>query len=184
MRTAVDQITALMGWPATGVETYITGSTPLLVLGEIDGNEHARRVAEGRLPVTDAFLLRCVCHEDPGFATRPSPVNARAIVAVRRRWNSAFEAIGAMAAFAPRIVAIPAPQARSDQVAVEAIATGIGVVATNAGAPWDLVHAPAPVRAPVRTWVHRWVEETMYNAFLAAVEHAPVGPVIKPRASP
>lgn len=186
MREPLGEVSAVMGWPRSGVEASITRSPRLFVLGEVDGAEHARRVDEGRLPVADSFLLRCICHDDPGFATRPSPVHVRAVVAVRRQWQSALGAVGDFTAFAPRIIAVPDPQARTDRVTVETITTGVGVISTNVDSPWQLVHPPAPMRVTPRTWVHRWVEESIYDAFLAygAGGCQPDGRTVKRRTNP
>lgn len=96
-------------------------------------------------------------------------MRVRGFVAVRRTWRAGAYAIGTMTAFGPRVVVLPPGTATSDEVMVEAIVCGMGVISRDASG-WRLVQPPKPRTSDRSTWAHRWVEEQIYEAFLAARE--------------
>lgn len=160
----ISRVAAVMDWPAEGAVADL-GDTPVLVMGALDEAEHTFRSEAGALPLADSFLLRCALDTDPDFLLAPPPVAVRGFVAVRLTWQAAAYAIGTMTAFGLRVVALPAEVATSDEVLVEAIVTGVGVIARCPGG-WWLVQPPTPRESDRSTWVHRWVEELVYDAFL------------------
>lgn len=158
---------AMVGWGNYDLVDAEVLGTRQLVACTLDESEHHARVADGRPPVVDPFLFRCVAHEDPAFVTRRSPVHVAGAVAVRRCWTSARRNLGGFRAFGARVAVLPPREARRPGVATEAIVTGFGVLARDADQS-RLVHHPDVRAVSDRTWVHRLVEEALYDALVTA----------------
>jgi hypothetical protein len=163
------QVLPLLGWDGNLVVDARAWSTRRLVVCALDQTEHARRTANGLLPITDPFLLRCVGASNPGFMTARPPVRIAGAIAVRNRWSTAVANLGGFTAFGAVAAVLPARQADRLDVAADAAVAGFGVIAQHEDGRQRLVHYPdLRPRVRTRTWVHRLVEEIVYDALLAA----------------
>jgi hypothetical protein len=173
----------VLGWTGHMVIEARAWSARRLVVCRLNESEHQKREAEGRPPVADPLLLRCVAAEDPGFMHAPSPVEIAGAIAVRKKWPSAVTNLGGFSAFGALAAVLPPAEADRLDVAAGALVEGIGVVACDGDGQVRLVHHPGSApRTGTRTWVHRLIEEIVYDALLRA--GGPGGAVGLPVRSP
>ena len=160
---------AALGWHGgIAVDLDLLGSRLLVVAAPV-GEEIAHRASEGLPPAVDPWLFRCYADLDPGFLSRPSPVDILGAVAVRRGWPAARKAASTFTAFGPRAVALPA-QACRPPLLTEAAVTGIGVLRLD-GSNATALASPGRPPAVERTHVHRLVEETVWDAITRSPEY-------------
>lgn len=165
---------AVLGWDGVVLPPLLLLGRRVVIVAELDGPAHSRRIATGWAPVTDRTSVSTWHWPEMAHLVPPPAVRLRGLVAPARHWRTGLTAAGPFTGLCATAMLLPADVARDAQCLRQADRFGPTVVATASVSDVDpdavdVVQAgrPGPVASPRPPGISRWVHEVVYERLLA-----------------
>ena len=165
---------AVLGWDGVLLPPILLLGRRVVVVAELLGSAHSRRIATGWAPVTDRTSVSTWHWPEVAHLVPPPAVRLHGLVAPARHWRTGLTAAGPFTGLCATAMLLPADIARDTQCLRQADRFGSTVVATAGGSEVDcdavdVVQAgrAGPIPSTQPPAISRWVHEVVYEQLLA-----------------